>query len=72
MSVDVKKFESLNNDGKEELALALYLWQVFKRQGKMDVQIMKQVYYFVDMLDIRKQYDKIDKMILEPIEIKIK
>jgi len=70
--VDVKKFESLNNDGKEELALALYLWQVFKRQGKMDVQIMKQVYYFVDMLDIRKQYDKIDKMILEPIEIKIK
>jgi len=72
VSVDVKKFESLNNDGKEELALALYLWQVFKRQGKMDVQIMKQVYYFVDMLDIRKQYDKIDKMILEPIEIKIK
>ena len=70
--MDVKKFESLNNDGKEELALALYLWQVFKRQGKMDVQIMKQVYYFVDMLDIRKQYDKIDKMILEPIEIKIK
>lgn len=71
MSVDVQKLNSLSDGGKEELALALYLWKEFKRQDKMDSGIYKKVFEFADILDIRKQYEELEKKILVPIDIKM-
>jgi len=72
MAVDIQKLESLSDGGKEELALALYLWKELKCQGKMDIQIYKQVYEFANVLDVRKQYDDLEKKILVPIDIKMR
>jgi len=72
MAVDIQKLESFSDGGKEELAFALYLWKEFKCQGKMDIKIYKQVYEFADVLDVRKQYDDLEKKILVPIDIKMR
>ena len=72
MAVDIEKLESLSDVGKEELAMALYLWQTFKRGGKMDIKIWQQVRDLADMLDIRAQYEELNEKILIPIEIKFK
>lgn len=49
----------LSKAGKEELALALILWKDFKDQGKMDLEIMKQVISFADYLGVRKEFDEL-------------
>ena len=72
MKDDIKqhKLEELSEAGREELALAIYLWKEFKSQGSLDVDIMRKALEFCKMLGVEKQWDKVSKQILVPIEIK--
>lgn len=57
------KLENLTVAGKEELALALLLWKDFKCQGKIDVEIVKQVTEFTELLGVTKEFHKIQSLI---------
>lgn len=48
----------LSQAGKEELALALVLWKDFKADGKMDIDVMKQVVKFSQFLGIEKEFNE--------------
>lgn len=59
----------LTKDGKEELALALLLWKDFKCQGKVDLEIYKQMLSFADHLGVRQELEELIKKILVPFRI---
>ena len=61
----------LSQAGKEELALAIFLWKEFKRQEKFDVQINLRAIKFADNLGIRSEYDELVKKFIWPVVIKI-
>lgn len=47
--VNTEKLATLSKGGKEELALALYLWKVFKTQNEMDFELSA-------VLDVEKEF----------------
>jgi len=62
----------LSKAGKEELALALFLWKEFKCQGKSDVEIFKMMFALAKYKGVEKELEEVNRRILWPIEVKIK
>lgn len=54
----------LSEDGKKELALALLLWKDFKCQGKLDIDLYKQMLSLADYIGVRKELDDLLKKVL--------
>jgi hypothetical protein len=61
--------DSLSDNGKEELALALVLWHDFKLQGKFDAKVCMQALELADMLKVKVQYETLLKKLLAPFKI---
>lgn len=62
----------LAEGGRREVALALLLWKDFKCQGKMDIDIFKQMFELADYLEVRNELETLNREILFPFEIKLK
>ena len=59
----------LSKEGKEELALALLLWKDFKCQGKVDLDLYKQMLALSDYVGVREELDELIKKVLVPFRI---
>jgi hypothetical protein len=62
----------ITKDGKEELALAIFLWKEFKSQGKLDLVILTQALKLASHIGVADEYNDLVKKFIWPIEIKIK
>lgn len=49
---------ALTEEGKRELAVALVLWKDFKDQGKMDIEVMKSVVKFAEIIDVTAEFQE--------------
>jgi len=62
----------ISKEGKEELALALFLWKEFKSQGKTDLVVHKQMFEMARHLGVEEELVELLKKFIWPLEIKIK
>jgi hypothetical protein len=61
----------LSKEGREEFALALFLWKEFKQSGKLDIEVHKRMFEMAEHVGVGEELKEFMGKFIWPIEIKV-